>query len=74
MRDNAFLRLNPLSSFFPRNGHWDLPPSAAIARCVLDTYLRMFYFGVKERDEAEGLETGEKAFIAESAGHSPVLS
>lgn len=51
----SFLRLNPLSSFFPRNGHWDLPSSAVIARCVLETYLRMFYFGVEKRDEAESV-------------------
>src|SRR5271157_2195113 len=50
----TFLRLNPLSSFFPGNGDWDLPSSAAIARCILETYLRLFYFGVEEVDEAEG--------------------
>jgi hypothetical protein len=50
----TFLRLNPLSSFFPANGHWDLPSSAAIARCIMETYLRMFYFGVEQVAEAEG--------------------
>jgi hypothetical protein len=50
----TFLRLNPLSSFFPQNGHWDLPSSAAIARCVAETYLRMFYFAVENVEKAEG--------------------
>lgn len=51
----SFLRLNPLSSLFLENGHWDLPSCAAIARCILETYLRMFYFGVELLDEAESL-------------------
>jgi hypothetical protein len=51
----TFLRLNPLSSFFPANGHWDLPSSAAIARCIMETYLRMFYFAVEQVGEGEGL-------------------
>jgi hypothetical protein len=50
----TFLRLNPLSSFFPQNGHWDLPSSAAVARCVVETYLRMFYFGVEQVEKPEG--------------------
>jgi hypothetical protein len=50
----TFLRLNPLTSFFSPNGHWDLPSSAAIARCIMETYLRMFYFGVEQVGEAEG--------------------
>jgi hypothetical protein len=50
----TFLRLNPLSSFLPQNGHWDLPSSAAIARCVIETYLRTFYFGVEKVDKPEG--------------------
>jgi Family of unknown function (DUF5677) len=50
----TFLRLNPLSSFFPENGPCDLPSSAVIARCILETYLRLFYFGVEEVDKAEG--------------------
>lgn len=50
----TFLRLSPLSSFFPKNGHWDLPSSAAIARCIIETYLRMFYFGVEQVDKPEG--------------------
>jgi hypothetical protein len=51
----TFLRLNPLSSFFPENGHWDLPSCAAIARCILETYLRMFHFGVEQLSEAESV-------------------
>jgi uncharacterized protein DUF5677 len=50
----TFLRLNPLTSYFPPNGHWDLPSCAAIARCILETYLRLFYFGVEKVDEAQG--------------------
>ncbi len=49
----SFLRLNPLSSFFIKDGHWDLPSCAAIARCIIETYLRMFYFGVEQLNEAE---------------------
>jgi hypothetical protein len=50
----TFLRWNPLSSFFPANGHWDLYSSAAIARCIMETYLRMFYFGVEQVSDPEG--------------------
>jgi hypothetical protein len=38
----TFLRLNPLSSFFPENGDWDLPSSAAIARCILEPKISVF--------------------------------
>src|SRR5260370_15824845 len=51
----SFLRWNPLSSFFPQNGHWDLPSCAAIVRCIMETYLRLFYFGVETVSEAEGV-------------------
>jgi hypothetical protein len=50
----TFLRWNPLSTFFPENGHWDLASSAAVARCIMETYLRMFYFGVEKVTQAEG--------------------
>jgi hypothetical protein len=32
----TFLRWNPVASFFPANGHWDLYSSAAVARCRTD--------------------------------------
>lgn len=50
----TFLRWNPLSSFFPANAYWDLPSSAAVARCIMETYLRMFYFAVEQVSEHKG--------------------
>src|SRR5271166_3650047 len=43
----TFLRWNPLSNSFPKGAHWDLASSAAVARCVLETYLRLVYFAVE---------------------------
>jgi hypothetical protein len=34
---------------------WNLPSSASVARCIMETYLWMFYFGVQKLDEPEGL-------------------
>jgi hypothetical protein len=49
----TFLHLNPLSSLFPKGAHWDLASSGAIARCVLETYLRLVYFAVEQVPEQE---------------------
>lgn len=49
----TFLRLNPASRFFQEGGHWDLASSGALARCVLETYLRLVYFAVEQVPEQE---------------------
>ena len=49
----TFLRLNPASKSFPEGGHWDLASSGALARCVLETYLRLVYFAVERMPEQE---------------------
>src|SRR5262249_52469287 len=49
----TFLRLNPSSKFFPEGGHWDLASSGALARCVLENYLRLVYFAVEQVPQQE---------------------